>query len=214
MTGLVRLAALGSILSLLLSGCALGVTKVQVTHSPLPSSPEKRQGRILVRQFVDERQEEHEYIGTKRGGWMGIPWGHIATNGDVKIQSLLTDYFVEALIDVGYDPIREESLSPGERATPVHRDAVLEGSIRKFWLDLYMQVWQEVSVVLRLRAHGDQNTLWEKEILGVEVNPLWVGATAEYEKVIREALDKALSRAVTAFASDEFYQAIQKARRE
>jgi hypothetical protein len=48
--------------------------------------------------------------------------------------------------------------------------------------DRCMNVWQEVSVVLRLRDRGGQNMLWEKEILGVEVDALWVGATAEHEK--------------------------------
>jgi hypothetical protein len=88
MTSLVRLSVLGSAVALLLSGCAFGVTKVQVAHSPLASAPQKRQGTILVRQFVDERQEERDYIGTKRGGYLGIPWGRIAIKGDVTLQSL------------------------------------------------------------------------------------------------------------------------------
>jgi hypothetical protein len=209
---LVRLIALGSMAAFLLSGCALGVTKVQLEHGPLAAPSQKRQGRILVRQFVDERQEEHEYIGTKRGGWLGIPMGHIAMKSDVVLQDVLTDYFVEALIEAGYDPLREESAGSGGQATASHADAVLEGSIQKFWLDLYMEVWQEVSVVLRLRDRGGQSIFWEKEIVGVEVNPLWVGATAEYEKVIRQALDKALARAVAAFGSVEFYESLQKAR--
>lgn len=213
MIRLVRLSVLGSIVSVLLSGCAyFGDTKVQVAHSPLVSASQKRQGTVLVRHFVDARQEERRYIGVNRHGILGIPYGQIAIKGDATLQSLLTDYFVEALTETGYNAIREASVSAGRTSTALDVDAVLEGTIQKFWLDSYMNGWQEVSILLRLRDRDGQHTFWEKEILSVEVNALWMGTAGEYEHLIHQALDKALARAVAEFASDDFYQGVQKAR--
>ncbi len=52
--------------------------------------------------------------------------------------------------------------------------------------------------------------MWEKDIQGEEKNVLWLGTTSEYEKVIRQALTKALNQAAKEFASDEFYKFIKK----
>ena len=41
-----------------------------------------------------------------------------------------------------------------------------------------------------------------------ESRVLWVGATGEYERIIREALTKALNKALDEFTSDEFYSSI------
>jgi hypothetical protein len=46
-------------------------------------------------------------------------------------------------------------------------------------------------------------------IQGENKNVLWVGATAEYEKVIRQALTKALNNAISEFTSDEFVKAVK-----
>ena len=46
-------------------------------------------------------------------------------------------------------------------------------------------------------------------IHGEAKNVLWAGATSEYEKVIRQALTKALNNAASEFASDEFDKAIK-----
>jgi hypothetical protein len=54
-----------------------------------------------------------------------------------------------------------------------------------------------------------QQVLWEKEVRAEEKNVLWVGVAAEYEKVIREALTKALNQAAKEFASEEFYKALK-----
>jgi hypothetical protein len=52
--------------------------------------------------------------------------------------------------------------------------------------------------------------LWENIIEGAEKRVLWVGATGEYERIIREALTKALNKAAEEFASEGFYKAVRK----
>ena len=105
MTHIVRLNVLGCVVALLLSGCTRGVQHLQVAHSPLPSPPQKREGTILLRQFhfVDERLRDHPYIGAS-GFWFQRPY---AVKGDANLESLLTDYFSEALGAAGYQVIRE-----------------------------------------------------------------------------------------------------------
>lgn len=76
-------------------------------------------------------------------------------------------------------------------------------------MDLYMAVWHKVAVKLMAKHPDSKEFLWEKVINGEEKNVLWVGATSEYEKVIRQALTKALNRAASEFASDEFVKAIK-----
>jgi len=59
-----------------------------------------------------------------------------------------------------------------------------------------MAVWHKVGVKLTAK-HPDS-----KEVL-------WAGVTAEYEKVIRQALTKALNKSISEFASDEFLTIIK-----
>jgi len=52
--------------------------------------------------------------------------------------------------------------------------------------------------------------VWGKIVFGEEKYLLWVGATGEVERVISQALTKALNNAVKEFSSEEFYKAIRK----
>lgn len=188
------------------TGCAVGVTRVNVTHDSLATIENKREGDILVKQFVDKRKDT-QYIGNKRNTF-GMVMGHVGTQEGLKIHDLLTKYFAEALREAGYNAIIQESGSAGI-AKGMRFDAIVEGEIREFWLDLYMATWNKVAVLVKALDKDTQQVLWEKEVRGEEKNVLWVGAAAEYEKVIREALTKALNEAAKEFASEEFYKSLK-----
>ena len=49
-----------------------------------------------------------------------------------------------------------------------------------------------------------QGQLWQRELTGNKKHVLWLGVTSEYERVIRDALDEALAKAVKEFSSQEF----------
>ena len=188
------------------TGCALGVTRVNVSHDSLATIENKREGDILVKQFLDKRKDTR-YIGNKRN-MFGMVMGHIGTQEGLKIHDLLTKYFAEALREAGYNAIIQESESAGI-AKGVRFDAIVEGEIREFWLDLYMATWHKVAVLVKALEKDTQQVLWEKEVRGEEKNVLWVGVAAEFEKVMREALTKALNQAAKEFASEEFYKALK-----
>jgi hypothetical protein len=96
-------------LGLGIGGCVLGVTKVDVAHSPLSGEMTKREGTVLVKQFSDGRQPGHrEHIGNKRNGF-GMVLGHIGTQDGVNLEALLTRYFVEALGHAGYNAVLQPS---------------------------------------------------------------------------------------------------------
>lgn len=191
------------LLTLSFFGCAVGTTKVNVNREPLMKIDNKKEGNLLVKRFTDKRTDT-AHIGNKRNGY-GMVLGHIGLHDGVVLEDLLTKYFAEALREAGYNAIIDKDSQPN-----VKFDAVIDGQIVEFWLDLYMAVWHRVGVVIRVLEPDSNKVLWENIIEGAEKRVLWVGATGEYERIIREALTKALNRAAEEFASDRFQQAVRK----
>ena len=188
------------------TGCALGTTRLAVAHAPLAQVASKRQGDILVRPFVDKRQQT-EFIGNKRNGF-GMVLGHVGTHDGVKVDEVLTQYFIEALKEAGYNAVLDTSAGG---ASAQNCSAVIQGEIVEFWMDLYMMVWHRVGVNVKAVNPADQKVLWEKLIKGAENRVLWIGATGEFERIVREAITKALNQAAQDFASDDFFnRAIKK----
>jgi len=190
-----------------LMGCALGVTRVIVNHDPLIRVENKKEGTILVSQFKDVRPRKTEDIGNKRN-MFGMVLGHIGTESGVSMTEILTKYFAEALSEAGYTVVIMKEMKVPEGSEKIKFDAMLDGEVLEFWLDLYMAVWHSVSVKLIAKHPDSKEVLWEKVVDGEEKRVLWVGVTAEYERIIREALTKALNKAVSEFASDEFGKAV------
>jgi hypothetical protein len=212
--GLVKRGIVAALLSTAVlasaSGCALGTTPIRVSHSALVPAATLHQGTLLVRQFKDVRAEERRpYVGAKRNSW-GMVLGHVALPPGESLEVLLTRYFAEALEDAGYHA--ELQLAGQQPPAELMPDAILDGEIEQFWLDLYVATWDQIRVAVTLRAPADEAVLWTSTIEGAETNVLWIGATAEYEKVVRQALDHALARAVAEFSSDDFYRAVCRAR--
>ncbi|TLM67195.1 MAG: hypothetical protein FDZ69_04715 [Deltaproteobacteria bacterium] len=193
--------------ALLLGGCAIGTTPLNVTHEPLAKIEAKKSGNILVRTFVDRRKEEHQYIGNKRNGF-GMVLGHVGLKDGQTLEGLLTGYFAGALREAGYNAVIQGE--PGADAQQVKFDAVVEGEIVEFWLDLYMKVWHNVEVKTRVVSPVNQAVLWERTVQADQSNVLWIGASGEFERVINEALTKALNQAAADYASNDFQQAVNK----
>lgn len=189
-------------------GCALGVTRVAINHDPLNRIENKKEGNILVDQFKDVRPRAKEYIGNKRNMY-GMVLGHIGTEQGVSLTEIITKYFAEALREAGYSVVVKKESRAAEELQQTNFDAVMEGEITEFWMDLYMAVWHKVGVKLTVMNPDSKETLWTKVIDGAETNALWVGVTAEYEKVIRQALTKALNKAASEFVSEEFYKVVK-----
>lgn len=189
---------------MLASGCAIGATVVKVEHEPLKEASVKREGKVAVTTFADKREEGHQkHIGNKRNAY-GMVLGWVDSKGE--IEEILTDYFVKTLKEAGYEVSRVSAIP--EDASQF--DAIVEGEIVEFWLDLYMAVWQDMTIKIRVLDGATLNTLWEKVLEAEETNTLWWGVKSEYETVIREALTKALNMAVDEFSSEEFYKNIKR----
>lgn len=189
--------------ALMMSGCAIGTTRLDVAHDPLDPVVNKRQGNILVERFVDVR-ENKEFIGNKRNGF-GMVLGHVATLEGVSLEDLLTKYFADALTESGYK-VQIAGLKPSD----MKADAIVGGNIREFWLDLYMKTWHYMTVDLKAIDPSSRKVMWQKEIKGEESNMLWIGATSEFERVIRMSLTKALNEAAKQFSTDEFRKVVKK----
>jgi hypothetical protein len=183
------------------TGCAIGVTKVAVDHDKLAVIDDKNDGKILVKTFTDDRKDT-QYIGNKRNVF-GKVLGHIATIDAVKLETTLTKYFAEALEEAGYDTVIENPDAEVDMQK-IHFDAVVEGKILEFWMDLYGACWHYMKVNVKALDKDARTVLWEKEIASEEKNVLWIGTTAEYERVIRESLTKSLNQAAAEFAADDF----------
>ena len=189
-------------------GCALGVTRVKIDHDPLTRIENKKEGNILVSQFKDVRTKEKEYIGNKRNMY-GIVMGHVGAEPGVNLTEILTKYFAESLVEAGYKVEAMKEAKPVEESQKIKFDAIMDGEIIEFWMDLYMAVWHKVTVRLTAQHPDSKEVLWEKVIHGEQKNVLMWGVASEFEQVIRQALTKALNKAASEFASDEFTKAVK-----
>ena len=200
---LCRLSIL-AVLLMLASGCAIGATVVKVEHETLKEPFVKREGKVAVTTFADKREEGHqEHIGNKRNTY-GMVLGWIDSNG--SIEDILMRYFAEALREAGYEVSTVATL-PEDRS---EYDAIIEGDILEFWMDLYMMVWHNVSIRIKVLNSETLTTLLQKDFTGEESNVLWLGVNSEFEAVISQALTKALNMAVDEFSSEEFYNIIKR----
>lgn len=192
----------------MVSGCAIGTTQLAIAHYPLDNIENKKQGNILVKQFVDKRKGDNlDLIGNKRNGF-GMVLGHVGMQEGVKLDVLMTKSFADALNAAGYNTVVQDAsqvtLPPGRF------DAIVTGEIIDFWMDCYMAIWHRMDVTTQALHPENQVVVWEKRIEASQANVLWVGATAEFERIINTVLTKGLNDAAQAYASDQFYQAIKK----
>jgi len=184
------IAAFGA---LTLSNCAIGESKIALAHSPVAATSPQRSGTVVVRTFTDSRKDiDRILLGNKRNGF-GMVLGSYAIKGNKSVARTVTGHFADALTAAGYQVVVSDSASGG---------AVLTGDIHELWLDLYAATWANVGVNLQLKNGG--RTVWSKNIEAKETNVLWVGVPSEIEKVLRQAMDKALAQAAQEFASDSF----------
>lgn len=188
---------LGLSMAAMLSSCAIGTTKIKVAHDPLQAPATLRSGTILVKQFTDSRKDikDATSVGNKRNGF-GMVLGGFAVKGGKTVAQTVTDHVADALRTAGYNAVVEGSGSaPGA--------PVLEGDVQEFWLDLFTATWHNVGVDLKLKNRSGA-TVWQKRVSGSETNVLWLGINSEIEKVVRQAVTKALNQAVQEFSSNEF----------
>lgn len=101
---------------------------MNVAHSPLASVAPKREGTVLVRQFVDSRKEDHRYIGTKRNGF-GMRLGSLGVRDGKEVAAMVTEFFVDALRHAGYDAVIQTS-STAQPTNGMKINAVLQMRIR------------------------------------------------------------------------------------
>lgn len=195
------------LLAILLEGCVTGTTKLVMRHAPLAPVAQKRQGDVLVRPFVDTRVDT-KYIGNKRNGY-GMIMGHVATQEGVKLDELLTQYFIEALQEAGYNAVLDKSTPEGPAST-LKCDVIIDGEIVEFWMDFYVEVWHDVVVRVKAINPADQKVVWDKVIQGSERRSGCFGAKAEFERIVSEATTNALNRAAEEFDSDDFYNSAIK----
>ena len=190
------LRILGLLMISLLSSCALGTSKINIKHGPLPTSSVQHGSTIYVRQFTDSRKvEDKTSVGNKRNGF-GMVLGGFSVKGGKSVAQTMTEHVADALRAAGYNAEVEGS----RRAAGA---PVLEGDVHEFWLDLYTAVWHNAGVDLKLKNSAGA-TVWQKRVNGSKTNVLWIGVNAEIEKVVRQAIDEMLNEAVAGFSSGAF----------
>lgn len=185
---------LAALAAAVLSNCAIGQSKVAVTHSPLAPAATQRSGTVIVRTFTDSRKDiDKALVGNKRNGF-GMVLGSYGIKGGKSVAEVLTGHFADALTAAGYKTVVSDTAG----GSPA-----LCGDIKEFWLDLYGAVWNNIGVSLQLKDRGGR-VVWTKQVEANKTNVLWVGVPSEIEKVIRESLDKALKQTVDDFAAADF----------
>jgi hypothetical protein len=202
------------------SGCASDAIRLSAAHSPLVRSSLQREGRILLQPLEDVRLTQmRRFVGSSGHERAGSPpaWNHaILLEGDQKLGPLLTGYVADALQHAGYQPVIQFGPSAAsDGVDPV--GGILEGKIEVFWLNRGgFAMWHHVELSLSLVEESTGQTRWHRAFESRKTRPwLWDlifvwPDRADYELVIREALDAALSDMVDAFASTEFYTHVRE----
>lgn len=189
-------------LAFTLSQCAVGTTKINVVHTPLPAASAQR-GTIYVKQFTDSRKVDNKItIGNKRNGF-GMVLGTLAVKNKESVAEIMTGAVAEALRASGYQTVIE-----GSGTAPAHAP-VMEGDVYEFWMDLYTTTWHNVGVDLKLKNPSGK-IAWEKKVNGTKTNVLWLGLSEEFTKVMRQSIDAAKQEAVKEFSSESFAAAAKK----
>ena len=195
-------------------GCASDAIQLSAVHSPLLRSRPQREGVLLVRQLEDARlQQMRRYVGSWGNERAGSPpsWNRaLILEGDQKLGPLLTGYVADALQHAGYETVISSAMS----GAPDEIDAVdgiVEGQIEVFWLNREAPVsWHSVRLSLSLVEETTGRTRWHRSFESRKTRTSFFPERADFELVIREALDGALSDMVDAFASNEFYTELRK----
>jgi hypothetical protein len=202
------------------SGCASDAIRLSAAHSPLVRSSLQREGRIILHPLEDARLTQmRRFVGSSGYERAGSPpaWNRgILLEGDQKLGPLLTGYVADALQHAGYQPVIQSAPSgASDRVDPL--GAILEGKIEVFWLNRGdFAIWHHVELSLSLVEESTGKTRWHRAFESRKTRPwLWDFVfvspdRADCEPVIREALDKALSDMVDAFASIEFYTHVRE----
>jgi hypothetical protein len=196
-------------------GCVRAVP-LYIAHEPLNPAANKRDGKILIKKFVNKIEiiePNTYYIGSEEDKIQAKrQFEKSRESGRASLGMLMTNFFAEALEEAGYKVIFQEEQS-ADSQNQAKFDAIIAGEIWGFNIEggkksltLYSKLWVKVEALDPV----NQKVLWRKQFIGEEKNANWSSNVSEYNKVIRQAATKALNQAVTEFSSDGFYKAIKK----
>jgi hypothetical protein len=190
----------------LLANCAIGPTKIALGYESLPNVDKKRTGEIIIKPFVDARKSDQRRghkIGNKRNMY-GMVLGSIETYDSVSLDSTITSYFAQVLRNIGYNVVIAQSSVPADATN------VLEGEIKDYWLDMYMMVWHNIDIDLKLSSGvKGSKPKWSGCVQGKQSNALMWGVAKEFEEFVYKANTNMLKNAEVIFSSDSFSNAVR-----
>jgi hypothetical protein len=218
---IINLLLSASIMGILTYGCSYSAyIRLKISHEPFYNIIEnKREGNILVIQFVDKRP--NEYIAAFEYMFADI---FFVTEEGVKLEALLTSYFVETLKEVGYNVVFKEQLS-GDTLSQSTYDAIVYGEIEEFsfhrlppTVDSSSKIVTRIRIKIKALDPNGQNVLWEKDFTKEKygIIPYHLrdkDSVKVIEREFRIALNDMLYQALRDFASEEFYKAIKKSKK-
>jgi len=177
-----------------------GCTPVALNYGTLHAPNEPGKGKILVRQFVDQRDCKNYRIGELRSSYLFVT-GYYVTEQKRPLAEVLTPYFAASLKTAGYEPLFEGT------STTEKPDLILDGTIRKFYFEENAEGLVECSMLIRLAASKPHSDV----IVWVEDISLSAPAKANSTELPWNALlTMGLNEAVQKFASPEFKKLAQR----
>lgn len=163
------------------SGCAFGNREVDLKYDACVTSVDGERGKFSLGNFQSELETDkkgRQIIGCVRNGY-GWKTAKVLAKG--KSEKWLRDAIEKELECNGY--IRVETDAP-----------IIEGTLNRFYTDLYINYDSDVSFSLRI--NDNSGTIFADSFYG-NASPLaWFVTPSEYEKASREALQSALRKAI------------------
>ena len=190
--------------SLLLTGCATSTSEISINTEQLTLQNNTQSTKtVFVRNIIDERKfdpdtndpsvpsvdyetedEKDHAIGRKRNAY-GMALGSIVLTEEQSVRSLTRDAIVQALIDNGYNVIKNEK-------DITSKTLIVDISIKKFWAWMKPGFW---SITLSNDIVADinvVNTSKEKQcnIKGEYKEGFQTGTAGNYTKVIQKSFNR------------------------
>lgn len=177
-------AAVGGMVVATLSGCAFGARNISLQYQPVMDMQSKSRQSVAIVKFTDTRQKPE--IGEVRNGY-GIKTATVWAK-DQDVGAWVANALADELTKAGFD------IKKYQDAAPPDAKIAISGSVPEAYVKMFMSQRGTVRVSVSVTKAGV--VALNKEYSGKSGGLAWTASTAEYEKILKAALQDVMKTLV------------------